>query len=207
MKDANFVGKRALFLVANGFCEREFIQAQDAMKTIGIDCRIASVDTGLLQAWNEEKDMRESEWGASYAPDVLVSDCVTGEYDVLVVPGGERSIAKLKISNSTNALLSSFMKAEKPVIAYNKGLDLLSFCGLISGYSVAAKHSICDNVKGTGARCAPQEFIVSKNLISLSRFRDAQERIAHAVTCLLNGEEYVEKVVSSDNMPHPHKAA
>ncbi|MGH1375903.1 MAG: DJ-1/PfpI family protein [Alphaproteobacteria bacterium] len=207
MQGTNFLKKKAVFLVANGFCEREFIQAHKALTSIGINCRIVSVDSGLIQAWNEEKNTQESEWGAGYAPDALLSDCIASEYDILVIPGGDRSIAKLKLSDKVNAFLSAFMHTDKPVVAYNKGLDLLSFCGMISGYSVAAKHVICEDIKVSGARCAPQEFIVSKNLISLSRFRDADQRIQHAVSCLLNGEPYVEKVVSSDNMPHPHKAA
>lgn len=201
------VGKKAAILVESGFCERELMQAQDALISLGVDCRLISPENSLIRGWNENKAPSSSCWGADYAPDRALDKSIAGDYDVLVIPGGIRSITKLKLSESVKPFISAFMQTGKPVIAYNQAIDLLSFAGLVEGYSLAAKSDLCDSVKGYGGRCAASEFIVSKNLITLSRFRDVDDRLQRAVLCVLNGERYIEKEVSFDNMPCASKVA
>lgn len=201
------VGKRAAILVESGFCEREFVQAQEALNDIGGDCRLVSSENSLIRGWNEEKNPSSSRWGGDYAPDTTLDKTFAGDYDILVIPGGIRSITKLKLNKNIKSFISGFIQTGKPVIAYNQAIDLLSFLDLVKGHSLAAKNELCDSVKGRGGRCAAPEFIVSKNLITLSRFRDVEDRLQRAVLCVLNGERYVEKEVSSDNMPYASKVA
>lgn len=207
MSKSSIRGKKAAILVESGFCEREFVQAQDALSALGVDCRLVSSENSLIKGWNEKKEPLCSGWGADYAPDAILRESISANYDILVIPGGIRSIAKLKLSDSVKPFISAFVQTGKPVIAYNKAIDLLSFAGLVNGYSLAAKGELCNSVKGYGGRCAASEFIVSKNLITLSRFRDVEDRLQRAVLCVLNGERYIEKEVSSYNMPYASKVA
>lgn len=200
-------GRKAAFLVENGFCERELTQAQKALFDSGYDCRIVASEDRLIKAWNELKKINGSHWGQGYAPDFSVQDTVPSDFDVLVLPGGKRSIEKLKLDPNVKSFISGFLNTGKPVVAYNYAVDLLMFHDLLSGYSVAAKDALCDTVKGVGGRCAAPEFVVSKNLITLSRFRDVEPKIQAAVDAVLDGTPYVDKVVSSDNMPSSHQAA
>ncbi len=206
MGHMNITGKKAAFLVESGFCEREFVQAHEALENLGINCRLISVESVLVKSWNETRD-RESHWGEEYASDAPLKDALSSDYDILVIPGGRRSIEKLKLDKNIKPFITSFMRAGKPVIAYNQAIDLLLFAELVDGYSFAARGDLCDSVKGGGGRCAAPEFIVSKNLITLSRFRDMGAKLQHAVQCILSGEPYADKVVSSDNMPSAYKAA
>tara|TARA_R110001592_G_scaffold79054_2_gene236745 strand:- start:18408 stop:19031 length:624 start_codon:yes stop_codon:yes gene_type:complete len=200
-------GKKAAFLVENGFCERELVQAQNALKDQGFDCRIVSSGEALVKSWNELKKSNGSNWGEGYAPNSPLKDGIPGDYDVLVIPGGKRSIEKLKLDNAVKPFVSAFLNTGKPVVAYNGAIDLLMFLDLVSGYSIAAKDQLCDTVRGMGGRCAAPEFVVSKNLITLSRFRDVENKIQNAVVAVLSGKPYVEKVVSSDNIPASYQAA
>ncbi len=199
-------GMKAAFLVENGFCERELMQAQSALSEKGIDCRIVSSNNGLIKAWNELKDPSGSDWGEGYAVDFSLDKAVPSDFDMLVIPGGTRSIEKLKIEGAVKSFVSGFLNTGKPVVAYNSAVSLLMHLSLLSGYSVAAKDQLCDTVKGAGARCAAPEFVVSKNLVTLSRFRNVEQNIQAAVEAIVTGKPY-EKVVSSDNMPSSHKAA
>lgn len=207
MGSVDFTGKKAVFLVENGFCEREFLQAQAALKGMGVDCRIISSDHEVIKGWNEEKVPSQSYWGDSYAVDTTLAKAIPADYDILVIPGGKRSIAKLELDKDLKAFAGSFMHTHKPVIAYNYAIDLLMYIDVLAGYSVAAKDSLCDSVKTVGARCAAPEFVVSKNLITLSRYREVGDKLQSAIEAVLHGEKYVEKVVSQENMPNPHKAA
>ncbi len=208
MSIQNLSGKKAAFLVDNGFCEREFKQTEKALSLLGMRCETVSPSSSMvLTGWNEKKDSSESDWGDEYAIDQSVNQAVAGMYDVLVIPGGKRSIEKLELSSDVRGFLGHFFQTRKPVIAYNNAISLLVFHSLVSGYSLAAKDKICDTAKTAGGRCAQPELVVSKNLITLSRFRDVDDRIQRAVLSVFNGEPYVEKIVEAAASQSSHKAA
>ncbi len=204
-KDLNHV--KAAFLVEDGFCEREFIQAEKILTKLGADCRIISSSPNSVKGWNEEKDKRKSDWGAEYAINVSLEKALPSDYDMLVMPGGARSVEKLRLKTELKPFLLPFFETKKPVIAYNDAISLLMFHDLLSGHSVAATNQLCDTVAKVGARCASTDFVVSKNLITLSRFREAEEKLKTAILAVLNNEPYIEKLVSSDNMPKSYQAA
>ncbi len=208
MINKGIVGKKAAILIETGFCERELLQAQNSLTGIGVDCRLVSTEQYLVKGWNEVKSSSSSSsWGGDYAPDATLDKSMSSEYDILVIPGGLRSIAKLKLQDGVKPFVSGFIQSEKPVIAYNQAVELLSFLGMIDGYSIAANSAVCDSVKVNGGRCTSSDFIVSKNLITLSRFSDADVKLKRAVLSVLNGERYIEKEVSSDNMPYASQVA
>lgn len=203
----NASNMNAAFLVENGFCEREFVQAETSIKKLGLNSKIVSANTALVEAWREEKGSEQSNWGQKYASQGLLNEQNPTDYDVLVIPGGTRSIDKLIQEPNLRPFLSGFLSVGKPVLVYNKAVDLLLHHDLLKDYSVAARDQTCDILNSSGSRCASSNLVVSKNLITLSRYRDVEEKICHAITAILNGEPYVEKVVSSDNLPKSHQAA
>lgn len=199
--------KKAAFLVENGFCERELVQAENALKSAGFSTRIISANTPLIDGWREEKGDQTSNWGQKYAAQGFLNNERPSDYEVLVIPGGQRSIDKLIQEKDLKSFISGFMAAGKPVVAYNKAIDLFLFHDLIRGYSIAATNKACDILNQSGSRCVSDSFVVSKNLITLSRYRDVENKIAQAVKAILNNEPYVEKVVSSDTLPKSYQAA
>lgn len=197
-----FLGEKAVLLIENGCCEREVNQAISAMETIGFSCRIVSISGQSVKGWNENRMKTQSNWGNDFAVDKKLSEAHPSDYSVLVIPGGKRSVEKLKLNKTIRSFISGFLHADKPVVAYNYGIDVLNHFDLINGYSVAtAQNSLCESVKKHGGRCASPEFVVSKNLVTLSRYRDAKEKLAYAVSCIMNGEPYIEKIVSFDETP------
>ena len=111
------------------------------------------------------------------------------------------------ILTSHTCELREILLTDKPVIAYNGAITLFGDLDLIKGYSVAATQEVCERAKVSGVRCASPEFVVSKNLITLSRYRAAEQKLTSAITAILNGESYIEKIVSSENIPRAYSAA
>lgn len=202
------LNRKALFLVENGFCERELQQSQNAVRKLGIFCRIISASETIVTAWNEEKEQNASNWGSQYAVDAAIDKCVPSEFDVLIIPGGERSVNKLKNHPELRTLIASFVNTKKPIVAFNLGIDLINFVGMAKGYSMATKADLCDTVKKSGGRCAPENLVVSKNLITLSRYREESEaKLVNALDAVLKNEPYIEKVASSGDLPSSYQAA
>ena len=200
-------GRKAIFLVEAGFCEREFIQSVNALKNMDINCRVVSAEKNLIRAWNEKELPESSHWGDSYASDHSLKETMPSDYDILVIPGGIRSIEKLKLNNDVRSFVSSFVNTGKPVIAYNCAIDLLAFNDLVSGYSVVSRKISGNNLQKISGSPASSELVVSKNLVTLSKFREVEDKIKNAVQSIIDGKPYVDKVVSSDDLPVSHKVA
>ena len=208
MSKNSFNGRKAAILIENGCCERELSQSITALEELGFKCHFISSESRVVKSWNEDKThKRNSGWVSDYAVHDNLASAHPGDYDVLVTPGGRRSLEKLKLDNGLRAFLSGFILTDKPVIAYNSAITLLGDLDLIKGYSVAATQEVCERAKVSGVRCASPEFVVSKNLITLSRYRAAEQKLTSAITAILNGESFIEKIVSSENIPRAYSAA
>jgi len=208
MSQQKFIGKKAIILVDNGFCERELVQAQDALTALGINCRLVSVGKDNIRGWNERSSVNKSNWGQEYAVDQKIEDVQAAEYSALIIPGGKRSIDKLKNAFETKPLITSFLHTSKPVIAYNSAVNLLEFFELLKGYSVAVKNDICATMSAIGTHAVSPDMIASKNLLTISGFKkQTQLEMAQAVSCILLGEEYAGKRVGLSDLPYAHKVA
>jgi putative intracellular protease/amidase len=204
----SFCDQKAAILVESGCCERELSQAIEALEELSIKCHFVSSESTIVKSWNEDRVNRKNScWVSDYAANGELSVVHSSDYTMLVIPGGRRSLEKLKLNGSLRTFISGFILTEKPVVAYNGAISLLADLGFVNGYSVAATREVCENAKVSGARCASPDFVVSKNLITLSRYRNAEKKIISAITAVLSGEPYVEKIVSSENIPWAHAAA
>lgn len=164
--------KKAAFLVENGFCERELIQSRNVMNKIGFFTRVISVDNDVVKGWNELQKKSNSSWGQTYAVHHRVSDAQPHEYNTLIIPGGVRSITKLKLSKASRPFVSGFVSTGKPVITYNAGFELLTFLDLSEDFR--------DHKKA-------KDFTISKNIMHVYNFPDISHDLETFVKgCLIN---------------------
>ncbi|MDB5491173.1 MAG: ThiJ/PfpI family protein [Micavibrio sp.] len=119
-------GTKIAILVANGFEQNDFTQSQRALLAAGATLKVISPDQGLVNGWEG------SSWGHHFAVDQTLSTSLGADFDMLVIPGGERSLNKLKTTAHTKRLISSVMNANKPVVLFNDASSLLEHCGLPS---------------------------------------------------------------------------
>jgi protease I len=128
-------------LVANGFNEVEFISIQKAMLEQGASLRIVSTDSGLVNGWDGKG------WGHNFAVDAQLNSALGIDYDAVIVPGGQRSIDKLKLTAHSRRFIGSFMAAMKPVICMGDAVQLLAHTDHLSGKTVSgpeAKKAIAE---------------------------------------------------------------
>lgn len=117
-------GTKIAILAANGFNQNDFTQTQRALLTAGATLKVVSPDQGLVNGWEG------ASWGHHFAVDQVLSTALGADFDMLVVPGGERSINKLKTTAHTRRFISSFMAANKSIVMFNDAADLLDHSGL-----------------------------------------------------------------------------
>jgi protease I len=100
------------FLTSNGVLQNDIATMQRALIAQRVFPKVIGAGGKLITAWDGEGN----QWGHNFAVDVSVTEALGVDYDILIVPGGERAIEGLCTTAHTKRILNSFMTANKPVI-------------------------------------------------------------------------------------------
>ena len=149
----SLAGKNIALLVANGFDENQMAQVQRALTKAKATIRTIAPEQGVVNGWQGQG------WGHYFPVDVQIGGALGSDFDMLVLPGGERSTAKLKTNLHTRRIIGHFLDAGKPVAAVGAGVGLLAVSNKISGRMVSAASELQDELKAAGAALSeePQE--------------------------------------------------
>lgn len=193
------MGNKAAFLLETGFCEREYLQAESILKSLEFDCRIVSDKSATLKAWNYDSLTERREWGGEYAVDYLLDDVSASLFDILVLPAGERSLNKLHLNEGLRSFMSGFFVSGKPVVIYNKAIELVDpyyLRGLAKGAAVTDNNKIDYSLKS------------SENLIVVGGYSDITNDLKRAITNILSAQ-YIDFTIGPENNSYlgKHKAA
>ncbi|PZQ48092.1 MAG: DJ-1/PfpI family protein [Micavibrio aeruginosavorus] len=133
-------------LISNGFDEADFLMIQKAMIEQGALLRIVSTDSGLVNGWDGKG------WGHNFAIDAQLNTALGIDYDAVIIPGGQRSLDKLKLTAHSRRFIGSFIAAMKPVICMGDAVQLLAHTDHLSGKTVSgpeSKKAICETAGAT----------------------------------------------------------
>lgn len=174
----SFSEKKVAILVANGFCEQDVTVAQRALQQAGAATRIISMeDHGLANSWNGEG------WGLHFAADAVLKSALAVDYSMLVIPGGRRSVEKLRLTAHTRRFLVGFLAAGKPVALFDEAVDLLVFAEQAEGRKVTGQEDQRDELVAHGAEWVDQGCAIDDNLITgRAKGDDARESLVNTLT-------------------------
>lgn len=117
-------GKKIMILVGNGVDEAAMSSVQREMLKTGATLTTVGIEPGLVNSWNDNA------WGLYFPVDVQINRALGSDYDCLIVPAGERGVAKLATNPHAERILSSFMDAHKPVAMMADAFKLFEAVGL-----------------------------------------------------------------------------
>jgi len=153
-------GMKAAILVANGFNETEMTMFQRGMMEAGAYPKIVSVENSLANGW------QGTSWGHYFAVDCQLADALSADYDVLVIPGGQRSLDKLKLTAHTRRFIGGFIAAMKPVMLVGDAGLLLAYTGQADGLMMHGPAEIKDVVTAAGAVWSENSPTIHRNIMS-----------------------------------------
>lgn len=166
---SSLAGKNIAILVANGFEETDMTSAQRALIEAGAKVRIVSSEQGLVNGWHD------GGWGHYFPVDAQIDTVLGSDLDALIVPGGERSMAKLAQSPHTARIVRSVIDSEKPAVFVAEGVGALALAERIEGRTVAATQSIAETVRQAGATVSEQAEAVDGRILTISLSKGAAE--------------------------------
>lgn len=177
-------GQKLAVLVANGFCEKDLTEMQRGLMKSGAIVKIVGMEQGLVNSWNGEG------WGLNFPADQTLSTALGADFSMLVIPGGQRSADKLKLTAHTRRFVGSFMDAGKPVVAFGEALDLVIFSERIAGRTVTGPASMKDAAEEVGAGWTDDSFAIDGNLMTGGAENGAHaEYVAEALAFLMSSGE------------------
>lgn len=151
---------RVLILATNGFEQSELLQPRNRLDEAGIDTTIASLDDGEIKGWSDK------DWGESVSVDITVDEVSTGDYDALLLPGGQMNPDILRMNERAIEIVREFADSGKPVAAICHAPWLLAEAGVIRGKTVTGWPSIRTDLRNAGANVVDCEVATDGNIIT-----------------------------------------
>ncbi len=151
---------RILILATDGFEQSELMGPRKALDEAGFETVLASLEEGEITGWDNK------DWGDSVRVDLTVDEVASGDYQALLLPGGQMNPDILRMNERAVTIVREFAEAGKPVAAICHAPWLLAEAGVLSGKTVTGWPSIRTDLRNAGAHVVDQEVAVDGNLIT-----------------------------------------
>ncbi|CAK0743390.1 Peptidase C56 [Azospirillaceae bacterium] len=132
-------------MVASGFEETELTEPQRALLKTGARLKTISPDQGLVNGWHGKG------WGHFFPIDLQIGEVLGSDFDMLLLPGGERSVAKLSQNLHTKRIVGHFLDAGKPIAAIDQGVSLLPLARKLKGRVMTGPETLRETLETAGA--------------------------------------------------------
>jgi protease I len=173
--------QRILIIATDGFEQSELLQPKQMLEEAGAQTTIASLTLGEIKGWDQK------DWGKSVAVDITVDQAKVGDYDALLLPGGQMNPDILRMNAGVIALIKAFDGAKKPIAAICHAPWLLAEANLLKGRTVTCWPSLRTDLANAGAEVVDREVAIDGNLIT-SRKPDDIPAFVEALMAALNME-------------------
>tara|TARA_B100000378_G_scaffold262622_1_gene244873 strand:+ start:1427 stop:1918 length:492 start_codon:yes stop_codon:yes gene_type:complete len=117
------------FLLANGFEESTYAQAQKTMIKNGLETKVVAAETAVVNGWDGQG------WGCFFPIDNALNKALAYDFSGLVIPGNKRSIEKMLKTAHSRRFIEGFLTAGKPVLCVG---DTSAYTELLAGYEAYA---------------------------------------------------------------------
>ena len=152
--------KRVLILATHGFEQSELLAPKAALEAAGFETVVASPQMGEIKGWKDKN------WGDSVPVDALIADVSAGDFDGLLLPGGQMNPDILRMNEAAIDLIEDFNDAGKPIAAICHAPWLLIEADIVDGRTVTAWPSVRTDLANAGANVVDQEVAIDGNLIT-----------------------------------------
>ncbi len=152
--------KRVAVMATTGFEQSEFVEPIKALQNEGILVDVLSVDEAEITGWDETK------WGDKFNVDKTIERALSGDYDMLVLPGGVLNTDSLRTNASAIKFTAEFFEQDKPVAAICHAGSILIETGLLKGKQMTSYKSIKTDLINAGADWKDEEVVVDNKLIT-----------------------------------------
>lgn len=162
--------KKALILTWERFQDHEAIYPYYSLQEHGFKVDVMGNKIGRLQG----------DLGAFVDCNILLdsidreSFCneIVDTYELLVIPGGVKSLEKLRQSKAALNIVKSWNLLNKTIFVICNGTQLLISAGILKGRKVAGYYSIQPDIENAGAEYPKEDVCIDGNIVSAKHYKD-----------------------------------
>ena len=154
------MAKRVLIIATDGFEQSELMEPKAALEAAGFETVVASPKAGEIKGW------KDGNWGESVPVDAELDSVSEGDFDALLLPGGQMNPDILRMDERVIDLIEDFNDAEKPIAAICHAPWLLIDADIVDGRTVTSWPSVRTDLRNAGADVVDQEVAIDGNLIT-----------------------------------------
>lgn len=177
-------GKRILILATNGFEQSELEVPRDKLKAAGATVEVASPESGEITGWDKK------DWGRPVKVDRALGDVKAGDYDAIVLPGGQINPDLLRVNPDALTLIRAFFDAGKIVAAVCHAPWLLVETGIAKGRRMTSYKSIKTDVMNAGAKWEDAPVVTDNGLITSRNPGDLDQFSAKIIEEVQEGKHH-----------------
>ena len=155
-------GKRVAVLMTDGVEQVEYTQPREFLEKNGAIVTLISPKSkgDAVQGKNHDAD------GDTFTVEMNVSDAKPGDYDALLLPGGEENPRKLRESIAAIDFIRAFSLEDKPIAAICHGPLALIDAGIAEGAHLTSWPESKDELVDAGAEWSDDEVVIDARLIT-----------------------------------------
>ena len=157
--------KKALIITWTGYQDHELVYPYHRLIGAGFSVKIVA----------DKKDAQGRVYGISglnMPCHLLIDDFKKDieryhkEYDVIVLPGGVKSLEKLRLEKEVLNFINRWDKEGKLIISTCHGAQLLISAKVTKGRNISGYYSLEDDINNSGATYVNEPFVIDGNIIS-----------------------------------------
>ncbi len=154
-------GQTIAILAADGVEQVELEQPRQAVENAGAQTELLSLESGEIQAMNQDINK-----GETFSVDTVVGDASVGDYDGLILPGGVVNPDNLRADGDAVSFVQEFFKTGKPVGVICHGPWTLVEADLVRGRTLTSYPSIRTDIRNAGGNVVDEEVVTDEGLVS-----------------------------------------
>ncbi|MFC6490295.1 type 1 glutamine amidotransferase domain-containing protein [Nitratireductor sp. GCM10026969] len=153
-------GKRIAILATHGFEQSELEVPLEKLSEAGAEVHVVSLEGGEIKGWDKK------DWGRPVPVDKTLDSVSAGDYDALVLPGGQINPDLLRVDNSAVNFVKDFWTDNKVIGAICHAPWLLIEAGIIRDRRVTSYKSIKTDVMNAGGKWENSEVVTDQGLVT-----------------------------------------
>src|ERR1700757_4954544 len=146
-------GKKIAILATNGFEQAVLEVPRDRLKKASATVEVVSLAAGEIKGWDKK------DWGRPVKVDKTLDEVSPGDYDAIVLPGGQINPDLLRVEPKALKFIKEIFDAKKVVAAVCHAPWLLIETGIAKGRRMTAYNSLKTDVANAGGQWEDSEVV------------------------------------------------
>lgn len=159
------MAKKALIITWSGFQDHELVYPY--YRLLG-----AGFDTTIVGDKKDELGRFYGIFGLNMPCHLLIPEFNKhannwlNEADLLVIPGGVKSLEKLRLQKEVTDFIGEWHKRGKLISSTCHGAQMLISARIVKGQTIAGYYSLQDDIENAGATYSKEPVVISGNIVS-----------------------------------------